>query len=125
MKFIGNILWLILGGLLTSVLYIFAGILFCISIIGIPIGIQLIKIGRYAFWPFGREIEFPAGEPGAISIIANLLWILCGWWEIAIVHFVCGVIFCITIVGIPFGMKHFHIALHSVFPFGKSIRNKK
>ena len=125
MSLIGNIIWLILGGLLTSVLYIFAGLLFCITIIGIPFGIQLIKIGIYAFWPFGRELSFGKGEPGCLSTIGNVIWIVCGWWEIAIVHLVCGLVFCITIVGIPFGRKHFHIAITSLLPFGKSNRRKR
>lgn len=124
MKFLGNIAWLVLGGLITSVLYIVAGLIFCITIIGIPFGVQLIKIGSYALWPFGREMEFAKGEPGCLSIVGNLVWILLGWWEIALIHVVCGLIFCITIVGIPFGLKHFNIALSSVFPFGKSIMSK-
>lgn len=124
MKFLGNIAWLILGGLLTALMYWVAGILFCITIIGIPFGYQLIKIGSYALWPFGREMEFAENEPGCLSTIGNFLWILCGWWEIALVHAACGLIFCITIVGIPFGMKHFSIAMASLFPFGQQARQK-
>ena len=120
MKFIGNIAWLVLGGLLTSVLYILAGLLFCITIIGIPFGAQLMKIGAYAFWPFGRDMEFKAGEPGCLSLVGNVIWVVCGWWEIALIHIACGVLFCITIVGIPFGLKHFTIAKTSLFPFGQS-----
>ncbi|MCQ2186271.1 MAG: YccF domain-containing protein [Bacteroidales bacterium] len=122
MNFIGNIIWILLGGLVTSVMYILAGVLFCITIVGIPFGYQLIKIGLYAFCPFGREMTFDEGEPGCLSIIGNLLWILCGWWEIALVHMICGLIFCITIVGIPFGIQHFKIAASSIFPFGQSNR---
>lgn len=124
MKFLGNIAWLLLGGLLTAALYVLAGIFFCITIIGIPFGVQLIKIGSYALWPFGREMEFAQGQPGCVSMVGNLVWILLGWWEIALVHVVCGIIFCITIIGIPFGVKHFKIAISSVFPFGQSIMSK-
>lgn len=125
MNLLGNIAWLLLGGLITSVLYILCGLLFCITVICIPFGIQLIKIGVYAFWPFGRELTFDEGEPGCLSTVGNLIWILCGWWEIALVHAVFGIIFCITIVGIPFGMKHFQIAVSSLFPFGQSNRKRR
>lgn len=122
MKFIGNILWLVLGGLVTAALYIVFGILFCVTIIGIPFGYQLIKIGIYAFWPFGRDMEFGKGEPGCLSAVGNIIWILMGWWQVAIIHLICGLIFCITIVGIPFGKQHFKIAKGSLFPFGQVIR---
>lgn len=124
MRFIGNIAWLLLGGLLTSAMYFVAGLVFCVTIVGIPFGVQLMKIGAFAFWPFGRTLAFDEGEPGCLSTLGNLLWIVCGWWEIALVHFVCGCIFCITIVGIPFGMKHFEIAGASLLPFGQSNRRK-
>lgn len=124
MKLLGNIIWLVLGGLLTSILYILVGIFFCVTIIGIPFGAQLIKIGSFVLWPFGRELTFREGEPGCLSVVFNFLWIVLGWWEIAILHGICGLFFCITIVGIPFGLKHFQIALSSLFPFGQSSRRK-
>jgi len=120
MNFLGNIAWLVLGGLVTSVLYIVAGLLFCVTIVGIPFGWQLMKIGAYAFWPFGRDLQFAGGEPGCLSTVGNVLWIVCGWWEIALVHLVCALLFFITIIGIPFGMKHLTIAKSSIFPFGRS-----
>lgn len=119
MKLIGNIAWLVLGGLLTSVLYCVAGLFYCITIIGIPFGVQLFKIGMYALWPFGRDMAFGEGEPGCLSLAGNVIWVLCGWWEIALLHVLFGLIFCVTIVGIPFGMKHFVIAKTSLFPFGR------
>ncbi|MBR6269184.1 MAG: YccF domain-containing protein [Bacteroidales bacterium] len=122
MKSLGNILWLILGGLLVAVIYILVGLLMCITIIGIPFGLQLFKFANYALWPFGREIVDGPGQPGCVSIVMNLIWILLGWWEIAVIHLIFGLICCITIVGIPFGVQHFKMALLSVFPFGKEIR---
>ena len=121
MKFLGNLVWLVLGGLLVSIIYILSGLVLCITVVGIPFGLQLIKFGRYAFWPFGHEIVNRNGEPGCLSIVMNLVWILLGWWEVAIVHLVFGLLFCITIVGVPFGIQHFKLALASVFPFGKEI----
>ena len=125
MKALGNIVWLVLGGLVIALLYYAVGLLMCITIIGIPFGIQLFKLGTYALWPFGQELVDAPGEPGCLSIVMNLIWILLGWWEIAIIHLVCGLIFCITIVGIPFGIQHFRLGIQSIFPFGKEIRPKK
>ena len=97
----------------------------CITIIGIPFGVQLFKLGSYALWPFGHELVNGPNEPGCVSVVMNLIWILCGWWEIAILHFAFGLLFCVTIVGIPWGVQHFKMALATVFPFGKEIRNNK
>ena len=122
MKSLGNILWLILGGLLVAVIYILVGLLMCLTLIGIPFGLQLFKLGTYSLWPFGHELVDGPNEPGCVSVVMNLLWILLGWWEIAILHVVCGIIFLLTIVGIPFALQHFKMAFASIFPFGKEIR---
>ena len=122
MSLLGNIIWLILGGLITAILYWLNGLLMCITIIGIPFGVQLIKIGTYALWPFGHEMVNKPNEPSVLSIVMNLLWVLLGWWETALVHLFFGLIFCITIVGIPWGLQHFKIAIGSIFPFGKEIQ---
>lgn len=117
-----NFLWLVFGGLVIAVIYFIVGLLMCVTIVGIPFGLQLFKLGSYVLWPFGHELVNGPGEPGCISVVMNLLWILLGWWEIALVHVFCGALFCITIVGIPWGMMHFKLALATIFPFGKEIR---
>ena len=122
MKGIGNILWLILGGLLIALVYYIVGLLMCITIIGIPFGAQLFKQGTYALWPFGHELVDGPGQPGCLSVVMNLIWILAGWWEIALLHLFFGLLCCITIIGIPFGRQHFKMALASIFPFGKVIK---
>ena len=122
MSFIGNLIWFLLGGFLLGLGWIIAGILWCITIIGIPFGVQLFKLGTYALWPFGRDLVNGPNEPGCVSVLMNLIWILCGWWEIAILHFTFGLLFCLTIVGIPWGLQHFKMAIATVFPFGKTIR---
>ena len=121
MRFLGNILWLILGGLLVARIYFIVGLLMCITIVGIPFGVQLFKLGKYALWPFGHELVNGPNEPGCLSTVMNLLWILLGWWEIAAIHLFCGVVCCITIIGIPWGLQHFKMAIGSIFPFGKEI----
>ena len=121
MNCLGNILWLLLGGLLTAVLYYLNGLLMCLTIIGIPFGVQLFKLGTYALWPFGHNIVSGPNDGGCLAVIMNLLWIFLGWWEIALLHVAFGLLFCITIIGIPWGLQHFKMAIGSVFPFGKQI----
>ena len=121
MRFIANILWFILGGFLVALVYFIVGLLMCITIIGIPFGVQLFKLGAYALWPFGHELVNGPGEPGCLSTVMNLLWILLGWWEIAVIHLVCGLLCCLSIIGIPWGLQHFKMAIGAIFPFGKEI----
>lgn len=121
MKFLGNLLWLVLGGLIVALYYYFMGLLFCITIIGIPFGVQLFKIGTFALWPFGHEVIPGPNDSGCLAIIMNVIWIIFGGVEIALTHLTFGVICCITIIGIPFGLQHFKMALLALVPFGKKI----
>lgn len=121
MNFLGNLVWLFLGGLLTALMYWFAGLLMCITVIGIPFGVQLFKIGVLSFWPFGRDFVPKADSGSCLQVVFNVLWILLGWWEIALTHLIFGLILCCTIVGIPWGLQHFKIALATILPFGKEV----
>jgi uncharacterized membrane protein YccF (DUF307 family) len=121
MKTIGNIVWFLLGGFLVALIYYVIGLLMCITIIGIPFGVQLFKFGTFALWPFGHEIVDRPGQPSCLSVVMNVIWILCGWWEIAAIHLVFGCILCITIVGIPLGLQHFKMIVPALLPFGKAI----
>lgn len=121
MKFLGNLLWLVLGGLIVTLYYYFMGLLFCLTIIGIPFGLQLFKMGTFALWPFGHDVHPGPNDSGCLSIIMNVIWIICGGVEIALTHLTFGVICCITIIGIPFGLQHFKMALLALVPFGKII----
>ena len=121
MKFFGNILWFVLGGFLVSLYYFIVGLLFCITIIGIPFGLQLIKLAGFALWPFGHEIQPDTNDGGCLAIIMNVIWILVGGVEIAMLHLTFGVFLCLTIIGIPFGVQHFKMALLALIPFGKKI----
>lgn len=121
MNTIGNILWVILGGAPVAFYYFLMGIIFCLSIIGIPFGLQLFKMAGFALWPFGREVLSEGNDGGCLSIIMNVIWILLGGIEIAMMHISFGVLLCITLIGIPFGMQHFKMALLALTPFGKKI----
>ena len=120
MKFIGNIIWLGLGGILCAILWFLAGILVCITIVGIPFGVQCFKIARFVFWPFGTNVDI--GNFGFGGAIGNILWILIFGWELAVVHFIVAIIFSITIIGIPFGIQHFKFAKLAFLPFGANVK---
>lgn len=121
MKFLGNILWLVLGGLLVSLYYFLVGLIFCITIVGIPFGYQLMKMAGFALWPFGREAHSDVNDGSCLSILMNVIWILVGGIEIAMIHISFGIFCCITIVGIPFGVQHFKMAILAFVPFGKKV----
>ena len=115
MSTFGNILWFFLGGFLVALMYFAAGLLFCVTIIGIPFGMQLMKIGVLALAPFGKEVTSKE-NPGCFSIGFSVLWILCGWWETAIVHLALAFVFAITIIGIPFAKAHWRLMMMSFLP---------
>ena len=117
MSFLGNVLWLLFGGILVFALYMIAGTLMCITIIGIPFGVQLYKIGLVALMPFGRDVDVYT-EDSCFNTVFNILWLLFGWWEIAVVHLVLACLFAITIVGIPFAKAHWRLMKMSLLPFG-------
>ncbi len=119
MKFLGNLVWLIFGGLLISLYYFVIGVLLCITVIGIPFGLQLFKLAIIALWPFGHDIKPGENDGGCLSLVMNVIWILVGGIEIAMLHVTFGAILCITIIGIPFGLQHFKMALMALVPFGK------
>ena len=121
MKFLGNVIWLVFGGILISVEYLISSLLLMVTIIGIPFGIQTLKLAIVALWPFGTEIRMKPGNSGCISTLMNLIWILIGGIWIALTHLVFGVLFAITIIGIPFAMQHFKLAGLALTPFGKEI----
>jgi uncharacterized membrane protein YccF (DUF307 family) len=106
------------GGLVLSVEWFLSGLVCCMTIIGIPWGIQCFKFARLAFWPFGKEIRFGGG---AVSFLANLVWILFFGWEMALTCLSLGLVFCITIIGIPFGVQCFKFAKLALLPFGAQI----
>jgi uncharacterized membrane protein YccF (DUF307 family) len=121
MNFLGNILWFVLGGFVIALYYWIVGILTCLTIVGIPFGIQLIKMGTFALWPFGHEVQSGPSDDGCLSLLMNVVWILVGGIEITMLHLTLGVICSITIVGIPFGIQHFKMGILALTPFGKRI----
>ena len=121
MRILGNIIWIILGGLLSALGWIIVGILWCITIIGLPVGLQCFKLASISLNPFGKDIRY---EGGAVSLLLNIIWLFAGGLELAFANAVFGLLLCITVVGIPFGMQFFKIAKLSLAPFGARIIRK-
>lgn len=122
MRIIGNILWIIFGGLLSALGWLITGVLWCITIIGIPVGLQCFKLASLSLNPFGKEVRY---EGGAGSFLLNVIWFIFGGLEMAIGNFLFGVLWCITIIGIPFGKQFFKLAGLSLRPFGASVERVK
>jgi uncharacterized membrane protein YccF (DUF307 family) len=119
-RFILNLLWLLLGGLWLAIGYALAAVICFILIITIPFGIASLRIALYCLWPFGRTIVCRP-DAGAASVIGNVIWfLLCGWW-LAIGHLISGVLLCVTIIGIPLGIAMFKLIPISITPFGREI----
>jgi len=125
MRILGNILWLILGGIITAVEYFISSIILMITIIGIPFGIQTLKLGLLALWPFGKTTVQSDRSSGCLYILVNIIWIFVGGIWIALSHLFFGIILYITIIGIPFGNQHFKLASLALAPFGRDIIDKK
>jgi len=121
MQLLGNFIWLIFGGLLAALGYVIGGFVLCITILGIPWGLQCFKIAGLVLWPFGKKITSDSSQSGCLSVLCNIIWIICGGWYTTLVHIGMGIFLCITIIGIPWGLQHFKLIEISLMPFGKKI----
>ncbi len=120
MRFILNIIWLVLAGFWLFLGYLLAAVVCFILIITIPFGIASLRIGMYALWPFGRTV-IRRSDAGVASGVGNVIWLIfCGWW-LTLEHLITGIALCITIIGIPFGIASFKMIPISLFPFGREI----
>jgi uncharacterized membrane protein YccF (DUF307 family) len=123
MSLLGNIVWLIFGGFIAGLGYILGGLLLCLTIIGIPFGIQSIKLGIATFAPFGKEVvELPEAN-SCLRVVFNVLWLVLFGWEIALAHLVNAAILAITIIGIPFAIQHIKLIPLALLPFGRDLRH--
>jgi len=121
MKLIGNIIWLVFGGVAISIGYVMSSLCLMITIIGIPFGLQTLKLALLALWPFGKKVVDNGNSGGCLHVIMNILWLMFGGLGICLSHLFLGLFFCITIIGIPFGKQHFKLAGLALTPFGKTI----
>ena len=121
MKTLGNIIWVVFGGLELALGYFFGGFVLMVTVIGIPFGVQCMKIGLMALWPFGSNVVKKESASGCISFVMNVIWFFFGGIELFLSHLLLGIIFFVTIVGIPFGRMHFRLAGIALCPFGKDV----
>lgn len=121
MSFFMNILWLLFGGIFIAIEYLISSLLMMITIIGIPFGLQTLKMAVLALMPFGKEVRSQPYSGGCLSLVMNVLWIFLGGIWICLSHLAWGILLCITIIGIPFGRQHFKLAGLALTPFGKEI----
>ena len=113
-----NILWFVLGGFLISLAYILGGILLCLTIIGIPFGIQCFKLSILGMAPFGQEIRETEPPGGCIAVVMNVIWIILPGLELALIHLFLAAFFAITIIGLPFAAQHLKMTRLAILPFG-------
>ena len=125
MSLLGNIIWLIFGGFLSGLGYIIGGLSICATIVGIPFGIQTMKIGLATMTPFGKENVVTPDSGNLINTTLNVIWVILFGWEIALSHLLHGLILAITIIGIPFAQQHFKLIPVALFPFGRSLEDIK
>ena len=122
MSFLGNILWLIFGGLVAGCGYLIAGLLLCLTIVGIPFGMMAIRIGFATFAPFGKEVVERPHANSPLRVVFNLIWILLFGWEIANAHLTAAKVCAMTIIGIPFALQHLKLVPLSLLPFGRDLK---
>lgn len=116
---LGNLLWFIFGGFISGISWCLAGVLWCITIVGIPVGTQCFKFAGLSFFPFGKEVTYGGG---AGSLILNIIWLVVSGLPLAIEHLTIGIVLCITLIGIPFGRQQFKLAKLALMPFGTTVQ---
>lgn len=121
MKTLGNIIWVVFGGIFIAIEYLFGSVALMITIIGIPFGLQSLKLAELALLPFGKKIVRSENASGCLSLLMNIIWFFVGGIPIALTHLFFGVLFYITIIGIPFGNQHFKLMKLAFTPFGRKI----
>ncbi|MCD5001589.1 YccF domain-containing protein [Enterococcus saccharolyticus] len=118
MKLLGNLIWLIFGGLVGALGWFLAGLLWSITIIGIPIGVQCFKLAGLSLWPFGKEVVY---SDSSVSLLINIIWLIISGLPLALAHIASGIVLCLTIIGIPFGKQSFKLAKLALMPFGARV----
>ena len=122
MSCLGNVIWLIFGGLVVGIGYIIGGVLLCLTIIGIPFGVQSIKLGIATFAPFGKEVVEGDNANSPLRLVFNIIWLVFFGWEIAVAHLISALVLAITIIGIPFAVQHIKLIPLALLPFGRDLR---
>lgn len=122
MKFLGNLIWLIFGGFVAGLGYILGGLALCLTIVGIPFGVQNVKLGVATFTPFGKQIVTTGDANSSWRLVFNVLWLVLFGWEIALAHLVSALLLAITIIGLPFAKQHIKLMPLALWPFGRDLK---
>lgn len=122
MSLLGNIVWLVFGGLLSGLGYIVGGLGLCLTIVGIPFGWQSIKLGFAVFAPFGKDVVELENANSVLGLVFNVLWLVLFGWPIALAHAASALVLAATVVGIPFAYQHLKLIPLSLLPFGRDLR---
>jgi uncharacterized membrane protein YccF (DUF307 family) len=117
---VGNILWFVLAGLWLAIGYVVAGLVAFVLIITIPFGIASFRLAGYVVWPFGRTVVWRR-DAGFWSLVGNVIWILVLGWELALIHLVAGLLLCVTVIGIPFGIAAWKMVPLALVPLGREV----
>lgn len=124
MSTLGNLLWIVCGGFIIAIEYVISSLILMLTIVGIPFGLQTLKLADLALWPFGRDTRSNSFSTGCLGSIMNLIWIVVGGIWIFLTHLALGILLSITIIGIPFGRQHFKLAALALTPFGREVYTK-
>lgn len=120
MTMLGNIIWFIFGGLIAAILWFLGGLLLCLTIIGIPLGLQFFKFAQLVLFPFGKEVKIKFDE----HPILNIIWAILFGWELMLGYLGIALVFAVTIIGIPFALQWVKLSMLALLPFGAEIKIK-
>jgi len=120
MRFILNVVWLVLGGFWMAIGYVIAGVICYVLIVTIPFGRAAFRIASLCLWPFGRTVV-PRRDAGLASCVGNVIWLVVAGWWLALGHLVTGALQCVTIIGIPLGIANIKLIPVSLTPLGHEV----
>ncbi len=118
---IGNVLWFLFCGVWLALGYAISGAALCLTIIGIPFGVQAFKLAAFTLWPFGSKVIDAPGDTGLLSLVFNLIWLVLFGWGLFLAHLATGLVLCVTVIGIPLGIQAFKVSSLALWPFGRAV----
>jgi uncharacterized membrane protein YccF (DUF307 family) len=121
LRTVGNLLWLVFSGFWLAIGYGLSGVALCLTIVGIPFGLQAFKLASFTLWPFGRRVVDVPTPSGCLTVFFNVLWLFLFGWELFLGHLATGLLLCVTVIGIPFGVQAFKMSVLALWPFGRVV----
>lgn len=121
MRTLGNILWLVLCGVWMAIAFVLGGLVLCVTVIGIPFGVQCFKLAAFSLWPFGKVVVRAPDGGGGLELVANVLWLLTFGWSTFVAAMGGAFLLAVTVIGIPFAVQAFKIGVMALWPFGRTV----